>query len=107
MIARTNGAWTAESVEMVVFAMYRVLLQSGPDALNEVMVQIPNTCSLLLPLVVAQYVGYVGEVLNSLFVDSSAIARWICFESSHVASYSVCYAQPVESPHSVQGGVIL
>ena len=38
-------------------AMYRVLLQSRPDAPNDMVIQIPLTCSTLLPSLLQHFVG--------------------------------------------------
>lgn len=54
-----NSMWTADDMTMVLFAMYRVLLQSRPDAPNELMLQIPITCSNLLPLLITQFVSLI------------------------------------------------
>lgn len=41
---------------MILIAMYRVLFQSRPDAPNDMMIQIPSTCSVLLPVIVSHFV---------------------------------------------------
>ncbi|KNB46268.1 hypothetical protein JH06_3990 [Blastocystis sp. subtype 4] len=56
-IAMTNAAWSPEDVGMLLFAMYRVLFQSRPDAPNDMMIQIPVTCFILLPIMVTHFVG--------------------------------------------------
>ena len=53
----TNAAWSPEDVGMLLFAMYRVLFQSRPDAPNDMMIQIPVTCFILLPIMVTHFVG--------------------------------------------------
>ena len=55
----TNPAWSPEDVGMLLFAMYRVLFQSRPDAPNDMVIQIPVTCFILLPIMVAHFVGEV------------------------------------------------
>lgn len=64
-----NSMWTADDMTMVLFAMYRVLLQSRPDAPNELMLQIPITCSNLLPLVITQFVIMVFLCYYRLLVN--------------------------------------
>ena len=51
-----NPVWSADDTSMILYAMYRVLLQSKPDAPNEFMIQIPITCSNLLPPLINQFV---------------------------------------------------
>ena len=51
-----NPMWNADDTTMILYAMYRVLLQSKPDAPNEFMIQIPITCSNLLPPLINQFV---------------------------------------------------
>ena len=52
----TNPVWSSEDVTMILIAMYRVLFQSRPDAPNDMMIQIPSTCSVLLPVIVSRFV---------------------------------------------------
>lgn len=51
-----NSVWDVNNMTMLLYAMYRVLLQSKPDAPNELMIQIPVTCSNLLPTILNVYV---------------------------------------------------
>ena len=51
-----NPMWNTDDTTMILYAMYRVLLQSKPDAPNEFMIQIPITCSNLLPPLINQFV---------------------------------------------------
>lgn len=55
-VAMTNPVWSSEDVTMILIAMYRVLFQSRPDAPNDMMIQIPSTCSVLLPVIVSHFV---------------------------------------------------
>lgn len=51
------SVWNVDDVDLVLFAMYRVLLQSRPDAPNDMVIQIPLTCSTLLPSLLQHFVG--------------------------------------------------
>ena len=60
-----NPMWSADDTTMILYAMYRVLLQSKPDAPNEFMIQIPITCSNLLPPLINQFVWMLlNQIIN-------------------------------------------
>ena len=77
-----NAAWNVEDMTMLLFAMYRVLLQSRPDAPNELMIQIPITCSTLLPSLLKLYV----RCNDSERIDPLSVTKWECGQRGHEAS---------------------
>ena len=60
------SVWTVDDVDLILFAMYRVLLQSRPDAPNDMVIQIPLTCSTLLPSLLHNF------VVLSVFFDADS-----------------------------------
>ena len=98
MLALTNPAWSADGIEMIIIAMFRVLLQSRPDAPNDMMLQIPNTCSLLLPVLVSQYVCSIRKC--DYPIDSRSVTGWICRQKRNASFIAVYSSQSHQDIHS-------